>query len=131
MMKFSLAVYSAPYTSQASDTAYRFACALLENGHSIYRIFFYQDGVHNASHLAAPPQDEPNLPANWQQLATEYNIDLVVCIAAALRRGVLNQEEARRYKKTAHNLAEQFTISGLGQLVDAAVSSDRLITFGG
>lgn len=130
-MKFSLAIYSAPYTSQASDTAYRFACALLESGHCIYRVFFYQDGVHNASHLTTPPQDETNLPASWQQLAQVHNIDLVVCIAAALRRGVLNQEEAERYEKSTHNLAQEFTISGLGQLVDAAVSSDRLITFGG
>jgi tRNA 2-thiouridine synthesizing protein D len=58
-------------------------------------------------------------------------MDLVVCIAAALRRGVLNQEEAERYEKSTHNLAQEFNISGLGQLVDAAVNSDRLITFGG
>ncbi len=129
-MIFSLAVYSAPYSSQASDSAYRFAKAVLDTGHSLYRIFFYQDGIHNASDLLIPPRDEINLSQQWQALAVEHKIDLVVCIAAALRRGVINVEEARRYEKMSNNLARGFEISGLGQLLDAAVLSDRLITFG-
>jgi len=129
-MIFSLAVYSAPYSSQASYSAYQFAQALLQAGHKLHRIFFYQDGVHNASSLCSPPQDEQNLAANWQALAQRHQVDMVVCVAAALRRGVLNKEEAERYKKNTHNLAEPFTIGGLGQLVEAAVVSDRLVTFG-
>jgi tRNA 2-thiouridine synthesizing protein D len=129
-MKFSLAIYAAPYSAQASDSAYRFATALLAEGHSLYRIFFYQDGVHNATELSAPPQDETNMPARWLTLAANHQIDLVVCIAAALRRGILDKTEAERYEKSAANLAKGFTIGGLGQLLDAAVVSDRLITFG-
>jgi tRNA 2-thiouridine synthesizing protein D len=130
-MIFSLAIYAAPYTSQASDSAYRFALALLENGHTLYRVFFYQDGVHTASSLSTPQQDETHFTQNWQALAKNHNIDLVVCIAAALKRGLLNQQEATRYDKAAYNLAAGFELSGLGQLVDAAVISDRLVTFGG
>jgi tRNA 2-thiouridine synthesizing protein D len=130
-MIFSLAIYAAPYSSQASDSAYRFALAVLENGHTLYRVFFYQDGVHTASALTTPPQDETHFTKSWQALAKLNNIDLVVCIAAALKRGLLNQQEATRYDMPAFNLAEGFEISGLGQLVDAAVISDRLITFGG
>lgn len=130
-MIFSLAVYAAPYSSQASDSAYRFALSLLENGHKLYRVFFYHDAVHTASSLITPPQDEMNLMHCWQTLASKHEIDLVVCIAAALKRGLLNQQESARYDKGAFNLAEGFEISGLGQLVDAAVISDRLITFGG
>ena len=129
-MIFSLAIYAAPYTSQASDSAYRFALALLENGHTLYRVFFYQDGVHTSSSLTTPPQDEIHFTQNWQALARQHNIDLVVCIAAALKRGLLNQKEASRYDRPAFNLAEGFELSGLGQLVDATVMSDRLITFG-
>lgn len=88
------------------------------------------DGVHNATVLATPPQDEINLASQWQTFAKTHNIDLVVCVAAALRRGVLDAKEAERYEKSTHNIAEGFTISGLGQLLDAAVMSDRLITFG-
>jgi tRNA 2-thiouridine synthesizing protein D len=56
-MIFSLAVYAPPYSSQASHTAYEFAKALLHKGHTLHRIFFYHDGVHNASSLGTPPQD--------------------------------------------------------------------------
>ncbi|TQV73460.1 sulfurtransferase complex subunit TusD [Exilibacterium tricleocarpae] len=129
-MIFSLAVYGAPYSSQASDSAYRFAAAALAGGHSIYRLFFYADGVHNATRLAAPPQDELDLPQRWRTLIQAHKIDSVVCIAAALRRGIINREEAERYERDADNLAPGFEISGLGQLVDAAVHSDRLVTFG-
>ena len=127
-MIFSLAVYAPPYSSQASQTAYEFAIALLRQGHTLHRVFFYHDGVHNATSLAAPPQDEFNLHNAWDLLAKEH--DLVICIAAALKRGVLNKEEADRYNKSTHNLNDNFALSGLGQLIEAAVISDRLITFG-
>lgn len=130
-MIFSLAIYSAPHTTQASDSAYRFAETLLSEGHSLYRVFFYQDGVYNSNNLITPAQDETDISSGWQQLSAKYQIDMVVCIAAALKRGILNQEEAERYEKPAHNLRDGFAISGLGQLVDAALMSDRLITFGG
>lgn len=126
-MIFSLAVYSAPYSSQASYSAYRFATALLNQGHQLYRIFFYHDGVHNGSALASPPQDEFDLYEAWETLAKQH--DVVICIAAALKRGILNEEEATRYEKSAHNLSDAYSLSGLGQLIEAANASDRLITF--
>ena len=129
-MKFSLAIYAAPYSSQASATALKFAQTLLADGHELYRVFFYGDGVHNGSQLNQPPQDESNLHLDWQLLAKKHQLDLVVCIAAALRRGILDQGEAKRYQKHADNLGEPFELSGLGQLVDACVNSDRIITFG-
>ncbi|WP_193164385.1 sulfurtransferase complex subunit TusD [Microbulbifer hainanensis] len=129
-MKFSLAVYGAPHASQSAATALRFARALLAAGHELYRVFFYCDGVHNGSALSAPPQDEADIAEGWQALQRAHKLDLVVCIAAAQRRGVLNSSEANRLEKPAANLAEGFELAGLGQLADAAVNSDRLITFG-
>ncbi|SDK15116.1 sulfurtransferase complex subunit TusD [Microbulbifer yueqingensis] len=130
-MKFSLAVYSAPHSSQSAASALRFARALLAEGHELHRVFFYCDGVHNGSALAAPPQDEPDLLGAWQALQAEHGLDLVVCIAAAQRRGVLSESEARRLERPAANLAEGFELAGLGQLADAVAQSDRLVTFGG
>ncbi len=130
-MIYTLVVHAAPYQSAAAGTALRFARAALAAGHSIHRIFFYRDGVHNASALAAPPRDEQNIPAQWQQLAQEHHLDMVVCIAAAVRRGVLDAGEAKRYEKASHNLADGFELSGLGQLIEASLQSDRVITFGG
>jgi len=130
MSTFALVVHAAPYSSQASYSAYCFAKAIVSQGHKLVRIFFYQDGVHNASLLTSPPQDEFDLNLAWQQFANDHQVELVVCIAAALRRGVLNAEESQRYQKSASNLAPEFTLGGLGLLVEAAVSADRLINFG-
>lgn len=129
-MKFSLLILGAPYTSQSMHTALRFANASIESEHSIYRVFFYHDGINAGNNLITPAQDELNVPEEWARLAKTHNIDLVVCIASALKRGVLNSQEAERYEKTSQNLHESFDISGLGQLVDAMIISDRIVSFG-
>ena len=129
-MKYALAVYGAPGTSQAPQTALDFARTLIARGHEIVRVFFYQDGVHTASALTSPPQDEGNLSREWQAFITGHNLDAVVCIAAALRRGVINETEAKRYNRPAANFADGYELSGLGQLLDASQQAHRLITFG-
>ena len=50
-MKFALMVSEGPYTHQASDTAWNFANAALAKGHEVMRVFFYHDGVYNATRL--------------------------------------------------------------------------------
>ena len=130
-MKFTLLIQSAPIDSQSSATALRFARALLIKGHEIERLFFYRSGVQSANRLALSPQDEMNLPAEWQQLINEYELDAVVCIAAAIRRGVVNAAETARYGVDGENLLEGAELSGLGQLVAACAASDRVVTFGG
>lgn len=129
-MKLSLAIYGPPYTSQASHSAYNFTRAALEQGHEIYRLFFYHDGVYNANRLIQAPQDEDNIQQKWSDLADTHQIDLVVCVASSLRRGVLDKTEADRYDQKHHILANPFIISGLGQLIDASIHSDRTVTFG-
>jgi tRNA 2-thiouridine synthesizing protein D len=118
-MIFGILVNEGPYTHQASDTAYLFAKAALGNGHQIHRVFFYHDGVNNASKLTEPPQDDRHIVNRWSKLAQDHGIDLVVCVAAALRRGIRDE-----------NLAPGFRISGLGQLVESGIQADRLVTFG-
>lgn len=129
-MKFGILVNEGPYTHQASDTAYQFVKAALAAGHEIFRVFFYNDGVNNGTRLTVPPQDERNLQQNWSALAEEHGLDLVVCIAAAQRRGILDAGEARRHGKDADNIAPGFRISGLGQLVETGIEADRLVVFG-
>ncbi|TDJ28741.1 MAG: sulfurtransferase complex subunit TusD [Gammaproteobacteria bacterium] len=129
-MKFTIQVNTGPYTHQASDSAYRFTLAALESGHEIHRIFFYHDGVNNATMMCAPPQDDRNLQVLWTELAAQYELDMVVCVAAAQRRGIMDKKESERNGKEFANIAPGFQISGLGQLVEAAVASDRLMVFG-
>lgn len=129
-MKFAIALFAPPH-APSSRRALRFAEAALAGGHQIVRLFFYQDAVHVASLLPVSAQDELDVPAAWRSFVTEHNLDGVVCIAAALRRGVLNGEEAQRYGRASHNLAAPWELSGLGQLHEAAQDADRLICFGG
>ena len=129
-MKFGILVTEGPYQHQASDSAYQFTKAALEKGHEIMRVFFYNDGVNNGTRLMVPPQDDRNLQQNWSALAAEHDLDLVVCVAAAQRRGLLDESEAKRHSKDANNIAEGFRISGLGQLIEMGIQADRVIEFG-
>ena len=118
-MKFGILVNEGPYQHQASDSAYLFCKAALEKGHEIHRVFFYHDGVNNSTRLTEPPLDDRNIVTRWTKLAEEHKLDLVVCVAAALRRGIVDE-----------NLAAGFRISGLGQLVESGIEADRVVTFG-
>jgi len=129
-MKLGILVNEGPYTHAASDTAYQFVKAALAKGHEIYRVFFYHDGVNNGTRLTVPPQDERNVVERWSKLAEEHKLDLVLCVAAAQRRGLMDAAEARRHGKGTDNIAPGFRISGLGQLIDSGINSERMVVFG-
>ena len=129
-MKLTIQVNEGPYQHQSSDTAYFFTKAALEKGHEIFRVFFYHDGVNNGTRLTTPPQDDRNIVKRWSDLAKEHDLDMVLCVAAAQRRGIVDDGEAERNGKDATNIAEGFRISGLGQLVEGGIQSDRLVVFG-
>jgi tRNA 2-thiouridine synthesizing protein D len=129
-MKFAIQINEGPFTHQASDSAYQFTKAALENGHEIYRVFFYHDGVNNGTMYGVPPSDDRNVQAMWSKLAEEHDLDLVVCVAAAQRRGIMDEDEAKRHGKGASNIAPKFRISGLGQLIEAGIQAERLLVFG-
>jgi len=130
VMKFAIALFSAAH-APSSRRALLFAQSALAAGHEIVRLFFYQDGVYNAANSVVTPQDEQDLPQQWRAFVSEHQLDGVVCIAAALRRGVLNEEEAQRYQRSAASVEAPWALSGLGQLHDAIQDADRLICFGG
>jgi tRNA 2-thiouridine synthesizing protein D len=129
-MKLTIQINEGPYQHQSADTAYHFAKAALDKGHEIFRIFFYHDGVNNGTRLTTPPQDDRNIVTRWSELAQAHDIDMVLCVAAAQRRGIVDDGEAERNGKDATNMAPGFRISGLGQLIEGGVESDRLIVFG-
>lgn len=129
MMRYGLLVMGAPYSSPAPHSALRFAHAVIARGHRLAGVFFYHDGVHNASSLMAPPQDELNLNEAWLELHRLHTVQLDVCIAAALRRGLMSESEAQRHGKQAVNIEKPFELTGLGQLLELQQRSDRFITF--
>ncbi|WP_087017559.1 sulfurtransferase complex subunit TusD [Thaumasiovibrio subtropicus] len=128
-LTYALVINGPAYGTQAARTAYGVALAVIEGGHKLSQIFFYQDGVHNASALTAPASDEFDLVAAWQTLASVHQVELHTCIAAALRRGVVSDIEASQEGLPASNMAEGFTQSGLGVLAESLLTADRVLQF--
>lgn len=129
-MIYSLLILASPASGSANITAARFAGAVLQAGHQLERVFFYDDGVTTGLATRVVPQDETDPVSLWRELAAEHGVELVVCVASALRRGVLDGKEAERYEQAAATLDPAFTIGGLGLLIDSVSTVDRLISFG-
>ncbi len=129
-LSYCIVVRCGPNQQSQSLSALQFTHELLAQGHSVMRVFFYQQAVLIASSLTVVPQDEANLTLQWQALAQEYQLELGVCIAGALHNGIVNPQECERYQLEAANLAQGFQLVGLGQLAAASVECDRLVSFG-
>ena len=130
-MKFAIQINSAPWAGEGCDTAYQFIRAALGLGHEIVRVFFYYEGAYHGMRRMSPPEDELPALRRWSELAAGQGIDLVVCISAAQRRGLLDQTEDGRAVKLEEEVAEGFRIAGLGLWVEACLKADRFLAFGG
>ncbi|MGC0860289.1 sulfurtransferase complex subunit TusD [Pantoea agglomerans] len=128
-MRYTLLVTGPAYGTQQATSAWLFARALLTAGHQLDSVFFYREGVLNANQLTSPASDEFDLVRAWQTLHQELGVALNICVAAALRRGVSDQQEAARLQLAGSNLQPGFTLSGLGALAEAALSCERMVQF--
>ncbi len=129
MSKFIIQVNGNSYSSSASYNAYKFSQSALNMGHEIISVFFYQDGVYNSSALNCPASDEFNLTVAWVNLSAEHQLNLVNCVSAALRRGILSETEATDAALAHWNIQAPFTMGGLGELVTGIEKADRLVSF--
>ena len=120
MKSIALAIYSKPKPNGAAETAYDLAQSLLSLGHKVSRLFFFHDGVYNAT-----DSHSISLPQRWSQLIQSHSIDAVVCVASAEQRGIKPSPS----HATENKLLPGFQIAGLAQLVDASKNSDHLLTF--
>lgn len=128
-MRFALMVTGPAYGTQQSSSAWQFANAVLAEGHQLASVFFYREGVYNANQLSAPANDEFDLVRGWQSLHDDRGVELHICVAAALRRGVTDETEAQQLGLAAFNLQPGFTLSGLGALAEASLTCDRMVQF--
>jgi len=127
-MKINLLVTGGLYAQQSGYSAWRFCRAALDAGHEISQIFFYQDGVTQGSALSVPLSDEFDMHAAWVELA-ERGIELVVCVSAGERRGMVSEEQISDLGFEQYNLHKNFTVAGLGVLHQASLAADRTVTF--
>ena len=117
-MKLSLLIQGGPLSTNAPSIALQFAREAISQGHAVYRVFLYKDAVHLANRFNSAPADETDLQSEWQTFATDSGAELTVCIAAGQRRGIVEDD-----------IAEGFSIVGLGQMIEAMFESDRTVTF--
>jgi len=129
MSSFTLLVTSAPFSQQNAYSAYRFALAAVQSKHSVNGIFFYQSGTLNGSSLQTTPSDEFDLYDAWQKLSLKYNVPLMVCVSAAIKRGIITNDDARDSDNPHFSLTSPFESVGLGELAILINDSDRLIQF--
>lgn len=105
------------------------------------RVFFYKDAASIANGFAWQPKDTSHVQHAWQTLATQYGLELPVCVGTALARGVVDADNAKRHgiqstldERTEHadaavsNLAPHFTLTGLGTLSELLTDASRVIT---
>jgi len=114
-MKFLVIVTSHP-THPTSIDALHFCRAVINKNHALYRVFFQAEGVLNG--VRGYP-----LQQQWCSLKTQFGFDTLCCVNSL-------EEHEIAYDKEASKLSKEFTAAGLGQLVEASVSCDRVITFG-
>ena len=128
-MQINILITGSNFDSQAAYSAWRFCTAALAQGHVISQVFFYQGAVTVGSCLTEPLADEFNASERWAELSEKHSIDLVVCVSAAERRGILGEQQIADLGKPVANLHTAFSIKGLGALHDASLVSDRTVTF--
>jgi|TARA_R110000772_G_scaffold238154_4_gene350157 tRNA 2-thiouridine synthesizing protein D len=129
-LNYCLLVLAAPVSGHTSLTAARFGAALLARGHTLERVFFLDNGASNGLASAVTPQDERSPQQAWSELANTHGTELVLCVSSAVKRGLLDAAEAQRHGFPAATVYPGFTLGGLGLLVEAMQSADRVITFG-
>lgn len=123
MFSTLLLITTAPTTKLAYH-AYKLAEAMQQAGDK-FTVFFYQDAVAIANATVWRGEDQLNLTYLWQQL----NIPLAVCVSAALSRGITDAENASRHLISHTNLADGFSLTGLGTLADAMSAAHHVIQF--
>ncbi|MEI7196353.1 sulfurtransferase complex subunit TusD [Pectobacterium versatile] len=129
MLSYCLLVTGPAYGTQQASSALQFAQVLLAEGHRLKSVFFYREGVLNANQLTSPANDEFDLVRAWQKLGEMHQVALNVCVAAALRRGVTDAQQATQLNLAGANLQPGFVLSGLGELAQSVLTCDRVIQF--
>ncbi|MEQ8516653.1 MAG: sulfurtransferase complex subunit TusD [Chromatocurvus sp.] len=130
-MQYTLLVLSSPADGHCLLTAARVADALLRAGHKLNTVFFSDAATAVGLVTLSTPQDEISAQRAWQALSAEHDLELVLCVASAMQRGVLGSDDLPRDSALTPSLAEGFSIGGLGQLVAATHAADRVLTFAG
>ena len=106
-MEISLLIRTSPEDAHRLTSVRCFIQTAIEQGHTIRQCFFQSAGVMAAT--------QPEQLSEWQQIADVTHAELLLCSQAVEEHGI--------------DPEGPFQIGGLGALVEAAVKSDRLVSF--
>lgn len=126
-LSYSIIITQSPALYESHQTGQKLAQEILSSGDVIDRIFFYQDGAYVGLKNQIPGQGLLASYEGWVELKNNHSVPLHICIANGLRRGVVDNTESNRYEQL-ETLHPDFQLSGLGELVEAFQSSNRIIT---
>lgn len=126
-LSYTIILTQSPALSESHLTAQRLVSELIRHGDKIDRIFFYQDAAFIGLKSQIPGQGLQASHQGWLDLQQQQSFPLQICIANALRRGIVDETEAQRYQGL-ETLQAGFQLTGLGEIADACQSSDRIVT---
>jgi len=116
-------IVTTPPQSNLTTTAIDYIDCALKNGIKIIGVFFYQDGVLNASTHLSLANDEYQSTKQWQRLHNGNALPLYLCATAAEKRGL--GDELGDNKQS--NINNEFILSGLGELVELSSKAERMV----
>lgn len=122
-MKNIALLVTTPPNSHLTKTAYQFALDVLASEHHLIGVFFYQQGVINGGKYISFPSDEVNVQHLWQELNKDHQLSLHLCSTAAEKFGLFPAEIVNPETE----LAEGFSLSGLGELAALINKADKLV----
>ena len=129
MTTYSILITHPPSDVTQTIAAQQFSDQICQQGHTLNNVFFYGDGIHHANALSLAPSDEHAVYAHWCEVQRTTNCELLVCITAAVKRGVVSAEEAAKAEEDMFNLRPPFTQAGLGEFFSALHECEKLVQF--
>ena len=129
MAEYSILITSSPFQGDTALRALAFAQGVIDNGDVINNVFFYSEGVNHANSLMLKTGDELHALEGWKSLAAEHKVKLLVCITAAVKRGIVSEQEAMENGLAYANLTAPFEQAGLGEFFTALHKCNKLVQF--
>ncbi|MDX5407227.1 MAG: DsrE family protein [Chromatiaceae bacterium] len=120
MARLGLLITSDCFASQTLSSVLCFVKASLAQGHQIEHVFLYQAAVNAVAAEQDLPADEPDLSAELVQFCQQQQIDLLFCVTAAEKRGVISQ---------SHPAKAGYIAAGLAEFAMRQANIDKLVQF--
>jgi len=127
LVKFTLTLFN--YPDHINNIhALHFAKAIIKKNNQLDCIFLQQNSVYLSCANTVYPQTECNITTKWHDFLAKNKITAYVCITAALKRGIIDKNNANNYLLPC-TIAPAFKLTSLGFWLSMLEQTDRLISF--